>query len=59
TGPTAAAVPPTVAPEREDRALIHRAILADLEDLGIPTETAKRLIAAIARGQIFHLAITY
>jgi hypothetical protein len=39
--------------------LIHRAILADLEDLGIPTETAKRLISAIARGQIFHLAITY
>ena len=59
TGPTAAAVPPTAAPEREDRALIHRAILADLEDLGIPTETAKRLIAAIARGQVFHLAITY
>ena len=43
----------------EDRALIHRAILADLEDLGIPSETAKRLITAIARGQVFHLAITY
>ncbi len=53
------ATAPTEPPEREDRALIHRAILADLEDLGIPTETAKRLIAAIARGQVFHLAITY
>ncbi|MBP8283671.1 MAG: hypothetical protein KAX46_07120 [Chromatiaceae bacterium] len=61
--PTAAPTPtptaPAAPPEREDLALIHRAILADLEDLGIPTETAKRLIAAIARGQIFHLAITY
>lgn len=55
TAPTA----PSAPPEREDRALIHRAILADLEDMGIPIETAKRLIAAIARGQIFHLAITY
>jgi colicin import membrane protein len=55
----ATAPTPTAPPEREDRALIHRAILADLEDLGIPTETAKRLISAIARGQIFHLAITY
>ncbi len=60
--PTAAPTPaptPSAPPEREDRALIHRAILADLVDMGIPTETAKRLIAAIARGQIFHLAITY
>ncbi len=54
-----AAPAPAPPPEREDRALIHRAILADLEDLGIPTETAKRLISAIPRGQIFHLAITY
>ncbi|MBP8282556.1 MAG: hypothetical protein KAX46_01360 [Chromatiaceae bacterium] len=52
-------VPAGPAPLREDRALIHRAILADLEDHGIPTETAKRLIVAIARGEIFHLAITY
>ena len=64
TAPTPIAAPtpaptPSAPPEREDRALIHRAILADLEDMGIPTETAKRLIAAIARGQIFHLAITY
>jgi colicin import membrane protein len=57
TAPTPTA--PTAAPERDDRALIHRAILADLEDLGIPTETARRLITAIARGQVFHLAITY
>ncbi len=60
--PTAAPTPaptPSAPPEREDRALIHRAILADLEDLGIPTETARRLITAIARGQVFHLAITY
>lgn len=47
------------APDREDRALIHRAILADLEDFGIPSDTAKRLIVAIARGEVFHLAITY
>jgi colicin import membrane protein len=57
--PTAAPATPIPPPEREDRALIHRAILADLEDLGIPSETAKRLISAIARGQVFHLSITY
>ena len=60
--PTAAPTPaptPTEPPEREDRALIHRAILADLEDLGIPTDLGKRLISAIAKGQVFHLSITY
>ncbi len=60
--PTAAPTPaPTTSapPEREDRALIHRAILADLEDLGIPTDLGKRLISAIAKGQVFHLSITY
>ncbi len=51
--------PASPAPDREDRALIHRAILADLEDFGIPSDTAKRLIVAIARGEVFHLAITY
>lgn len=51
--------PAAPAPLREDRALIHRAILADLEDHGIPTETAKRLIVAIGKGQIPHLSITY
>lgn len=51
--------PTSPAPDREDRALIHRAILADLEDFGIPSDTAKRLIVAIARGEVFHLAITY
>ena len=50
---------PTAAPERDDRALVHRALVADLEDLGLATDMAKRLIAAIARGQIPHLAITY
>ncbi len=57
TAPTPTA--PTAAPEREDRALVHRALVADLEDLGLATDLAKRLIAAIARGQIPHLAITY
>ncbi len=57
--PAAAPAPPTEPPEREDRALIHRAILADLEDLGIPSDLGKRLISAIARGQVFHLSITY
>ena len=60
--PTAAPTPaptPNAPPEREDRALIHRAILADLEDLGIPTDLGKRLISAIAKGQVFHLSITY
>ena len=64
TAPTPIAAPtpaPTASapPEREDRALIHRAILADLEDLGIPTDLGKRLISAIAKGQVFHLSITY
>ncbi|MBP6581955.1 MAG: hypothetical protein KA204_00540 [Chromatiaceae bacterium] len=60
--PTAAPTPaptPTEPPEREDRALIHRAILADLEDLGIPSDLGRRLITAIAKGQVFHLSITY
>ncbi len=60
--PAAAPAPPTAPaapPERDDRALIHRAILADLEDLGIPSDLGKRLITAIARGQVFHLSITY
>ena len=60
--PIAAPTPAPIAsapPEREDRALIHRAILADLEDLGIPTDLGKRLISAIAKGQVFHLSITY
>ncbi len=57
TAPTPTA--PTAAPERDDRALVHRALVADLEDLGLATDMAKRLIAAIARGQIPHLAITY
>lgn len=53
--------PAPAAPEplRADRALIHRAILADLEDFNIPSDTAKRLIVAIARGEVFHLSITY
>lgn len=51
--------PASPAPPREDRALIHRAILADLEDFNIPSDTAKRLIVAIGKGQIPHLAITY
>jgi len=49
---------PTTA-NSDQRALVHRAILADLEDLGVPTELGKRLITAIARGQVFHLVITY
>ncbi|MBK8639883.1 MAG: hypothetical protein IPN92_17005 [Chromatiaceae bacterium] len=55
----APATAPSAAPERDDRALVHRALVADLEDLGLATDMAKRLIAAIARGQIPHLAITY
>lgn len=42
-----------------DRFLTHRALLADLEDFGIHRDTAKRLIIAIAQGQIPHLSITY
>ncbi len=53
------AAPAAPPPVRDDRALVHRAILADLEDLGIPTALGKRLISAIARGQVFHLSITY
>lgn len=53
TAPAAPAAP------REDRGLVHRALLADLEDLGIATDTAKRLIIAIANGHIPHLSITY
>lgn len=52
-------VPAGPAPLREDRALIHRAILADLEDFGIASDTARQLIIAIGKGQIPHLTITY
>lgn len=48
--------PVTTAP---DRAAVHRAILADLEDFGLSEEQAKRLIVAIGKGQIPHLSITY
>lgn len=51
--------PASPTPQQEDRALVHRAILADLEDLGMATDLGKRLITAVARGQIPHLAITY
>ena len=57
--PAMRAAPAAPPPVRDDRALVHRAILADLEDLGIPTALGKRLISAIARGQVFHLSITY
>ena len=50
---------PTAAPEPDDRALIHRALVADLEDFGLANDMARRLITAIARGQIPHLSITY
>lgn len=47
------------ATQQSDRVAVHRAILAELEVHGIPTDTAKRLIVAIGKGQIPHLAITY
>lgn len=44
---------------REHEAAIHREVLADLCDLGLAEATARALIAAIARGQVAHLSITY
>ena len=46
-------------PSRDQQARIHREVLADLCDLGIHEATARVLIAAIARGGIAHLTITY
>jgi hypothetical protein len=57
--PPAAPPPAPVAPGRETQSITHRALLADLEDLGIPVDTGRRLITAIVRGQIPHLSITY
>lgn len=57
--PPVRATPATPPPVRDDRASIHRALLADLEDLGIATELGNRLITAVARGQIPHLSISY
>ena len=47
------------AADREHQAQINREVLADLCDLGLDEATAKRLIAAIARGQVAHVAIAY
>ncbi len=40
-------------------AQVHRLILADLIDAGIPEEPARAVIVAVARGLIAHLTITY
>lgn len=49
----------TKAQARDRQAQIHREVLADLCDLGIHEGTARALIAAIARGGVAHLSITY
>lgn len=66
--PAAMPLPPPPAPEPtrpgtetrlEERAEVHRILLADLQDFGLDADQARRLIIAIARAQIPHLAIYY
>ncbi len=45
--------------DRDSRGAIHREIVADLCDLGIPSDWAVSLVRAIAAGRIAHLTIHY
>lgn len=47
------------AADREHQAQVNREVLADLCDLGLAEADAKRLIGAIARGQVAHVRIDY
>lgn len=54
-----AAAPMNTDARLERRAEVHRTLLAELAQIGIEEALARRLIVAIARAQIPHLAIYY